>query len=233
MRGRNRSASCQIRSLGLYGALNLRGSVTVLARSLDDAQEFLHVFPRGFLAGEVRKKAGRCADSSLSSRIWSGMRPASTAAYSENLSHSSEPGFRPSCLAQVRRVSSSRGGWRYLAFYLAPITGVMAVLQTKLTQAEPPARPQFLYERSKHRLSTVSWYKRYHNGEDRSRLFSMQGVIGLQTRSQARPKPNLAGTGQTVDWLIEVHSRQEAAPVLLRPSRLARHTNVGVTIETN
>lgn len=26
---RNRSASCQMRSLGLYGALNLRGSVTV------------------------------------------------------------------------------------------------------------------------------------------------------------------------------------------------------------
>jgi len=38
------------------------------------------------------------------------------------------------------------------AFDLAPVARVVAVLQTKLTQAEPLSRPQFLDECSKHRF---------------------------------------------------------------------------------
>jgi len=38
------------------------------------------------------------------------------------------------------------------AFDLAPIAGVVAVLQTKLAQAEPSSRPQFFDEYSKHRF---------------------------------------------------------------------------------
>src|ERR1017187_3567648 len=39
----------------------------------------------GFWPESVRKKAGRCVASSVSLRMWSGMRPASTAANSKHL----------------------------------------------------------------------------------------------------------------------------------------------------
>ena len=64
------------------------------------------------------------------------MRPASTAAWSENLSQSSVPCLRPSCFAQVRSVSSSRGGGHEHVGLDPP-----ARLGARLTQRldEPPA----------------------------------------------------------------------------------------------
>src|SRR5262245_31923555 len=51
------------------------------------------------------------------------MRPASTAARSKNLSQSSVPCLRPSCLAQARRVASSRGGARTSRSILLQLLG--------------------------------------------------------------------------------------------------------------
>ena len=48
----------------------------------------------GFWPERVRKKAGRCAANSVSLRMWLGMRLASTAACSENLSQSSVPDLK-------------------------------------------------------------------------------------------------------------------------------------------
>jgi hypothetical protein len=57
----------------------------------------------GFCPESVRKTADRCAASSLSSRIQSGMRSASTAAYSRNFSQSFESGLSPSYFVLLRR----------------------------------------------------------------------------------------------------------------------------------
>ena len=50
----------------------------------------------------------------------------------------------------------------HLPFDLAPVARVVAVLQTKLAQAEPPARPQFLDECSEHRIAGGVLYKVYN-----------------------------------------------------------------------
>ena len=48
----------------------------------------------GFWSESVRRKTSRCAASPVSLRMLSGMRPASTAACSENLSQSSVPDLK-------------------------------------------------------------------------------------------------------------------------------------------
>ena len=47
-----------MRSLGLRGALNLRGAPRP-ARPIDDAEELSAVFPRGFLAEEREEEIGQ------------------------------------------------------------------------------------------------------------------------------------------------------------------------------
>lgn len=77
----------------------------------------------GFRPDKVRKKTGKWAASSLSSSKWSGMRPASTAAYSKNLSQSSEPSLMFNSWAHWRRMASSDGGERTSRSILLQLLG--------------------------------------------------------------------------------------------------------------
>src|SRR5439155_21265805 len=137
-------------------------------RPLDDAQEFFHVLARRFLAGKraEENRQLRCkffvfenlvGDAArVHGGIFEEFEPVVRARLQSELPGPGAEGF-----LVARRLED-------LALDLAPIAGVMAVLQTKLAQAEPLPRPDFFDEFSKHRFNVTSWYNIYHTRKELS-----------------------------------------------------------------
>src|ERR1017187_4179459 len=128
----------------------------------DDAQKLIHIFPRGFLAGERAEESRQVRGQFFVFENVIGDAAGVHGGVLEEL----EPVVRAGLEAELfcpgaqglfiaRRLEN-------FAFDLAPVAGVVAVFKAKLPQAEPPPRTQFFDECSKHRLNLVSWYEQYH-----------------------------------------------------------------------